>query len=308
MSVYTSNTLNKKNHNEAWSKIFNFVKPNSRILDVGCSSGRLGSELIKEKNAYVVGIDIDKEDIEIAKKNLNEAYIFDLEHDDFKSLGKFDTVIFADVIEHLINPVSVLKKIKNNILPNGQLIFSVPNMANGIVRLELLAGRFEYKQWGLLDRTHLHYYDLPELEKVLGSSGYAITKLDCKIKDIPEKLIGDELSKVGLVLTKEFVAFLHKPESVIYQFIGIARPGKPKKAVDGVTKTPFDIVDKEIKKNETKIADSEKEIAQLRSDLEKAINEREYANNELKKILKSKSWRYTQKIRSTRALFKPKDQ
>src|SRR5688572_24540602 len=112
MSVYANNTMANVRPNDAWYKLFTFIPPNARILDVGCSSGNLGAALKEQKGDTVVGIDIDEPDIQKAKQVLDEAHVVDLEKDDLGRFGKFDVIIMADVIEHLIDPVGVLKKLR----------------------------------------------------------------------------------------------------------------------------------------------------------------------------------------------------
>src|SRR5216117_3169677 len=98
--------------NTTWFKMFNNIPERSCVLDVGCSSGNFGEVLIKGKSCEVVGVDLDKEDVNRAKKLLKDAYVMNIESDDFSKLGKFDRIIFADVLEHLQNPVASLMKVK----------------------------------------------------------------------------------------------------------------------------------------------------------------------------------------------------
>jgi 2-polyprenyl-3-methyl-5-hydroxy-6-metoxy-1,4-benzoquinol methylase len=91
--------------------IYNFVAQKTKTLDVGCNMGNLGEKLIKEKNCKVWGIDYCEKAIEIAKKKLTKAIVFDLETYQIPfSKEKFDLIIFADVLEHTRYPEIILRK------------------------------------------------------------------------------------------------------------------------------------------------------------------------------------------------------
>lgn len=308
MSIYSGNKLNKSNHNDAWYKIFQLVKPDSKILDIGCSSGKLGAALKKEKSVYVVGLDIDKEDVALAIKNLDEAFLTNIEKDSIDKLGKFDFVIMADVIEHLYDPVSALKKIKQALKPNGKIIFSIPNMANATVRIELLKGRFEYRDWGLLDRTHLHYYDLEEVQRIFRDAGLKVINTDCTIRNIPKDILTKELTPIGIEVTDTFINFLNSPEALTYQFIGLVvdDPKPPKfspkttSSLDSITREIDSLVHKHQKEVQAKTQDLE----QAEQRHAKLQNETKILRDELNNILNSRGWKVITKVAAAKAKLK----
>ncbi len=242
MSVYSNNRYDKSSPNDAWYKISQFIEPGAKVLDIGCSSGKLGAALKKEKQVHVVGIDIDEADVQLAKKNLDEAHILNIEQDDPTFLGKFDIIIMADVIEHLIDPVAALTKIKHLLDKNGKLVFSIPNMANITTRIELLKGKFEYKDFGLLDRTHLHFYDKDEVERVFKEAGYQIAQTDCTLREIPDDILIKDLEPLGIALNPKLKEALNNSEAITYQFIGWAKPSDKPLGFAPHTTSPLDSV------------------------------------------------------------------
>ena len=220
MSNYSANKYTKDTQNDSWNKIFEFIEDESRVLDIGCSSGNLGATLIQEKKCEVVGLDLNEQDVKIAKKQLSEAYVMNAETDNLSRLGKFDAIVFADVIEHLVDPVTTLKKIKKSLNPGGAVIFSIPNMAHIGTRLMLLEGRFEYAETGLLDKTHLHYYDKQEVRRVFADAGFTISKFDWVERYVPERIIEKRLEGVGLKPTKKFYDRTKEIDAVAYQYVG----------------------------------------------------------------------------------------
>lgn len=226
MSNYSDSKFTK-DENSSWFKVYNLIKNNSKVLDVGCSSGNFGAVLINEKNCIVDGIEIDDDDLKDASKKLRKVYKLNIETDFLKVIGeKYDYVYFGDVIEHLVNPSNTLNRVKELLLPHGKIVFSIPNMAHISVRLMLLSGKFEYGETGLLDKTHLHFYTFNEFQRVVNNGGYNIENIDYVKKDMPEEIVGDFLASLGLKSTKEFISFLRSTDASAYQFVGTLSPTK----------------------------------------------------------------------------------
>lgn len=230
MSNYSHSTYDDKNTNNSWFKALNLIAPNSKVLDIGCSSGHFGAELIARKSCIVDGIELNSHDAKEASKKLRSVHILNVETDKLDVLNDtYDIVYFGDVIEHLVDPVSALKKISSLLKKNGKIVFSIPNMAHITVRLQLLKGEFDYTETGLLDKTHLHFYNIVELHRVFAEAGYVIKVLDFTKKDYPNELIDNYLKTLGLVADEKFYKMMHQPEAAGFQFIGYAEIGNPAK-------------------------------------------------------------------------------
>ena len=151
---------------------------NLKILDIGCGSGELG-RLLKAKGHLVYGIEIDKKSYLLSKRKLDKVLLGDISAMTIpKNFRNFDYIIFADVLEHLVNPLAVLEKVKPLLKKEGFVLISVPNIANWVMRLKLLFGIFNYSNSGLLDKTHLRFFTLKSLKRLINSAGYKIIKLD----------------------------------------------------------------------------------------------------------------------------------
>ncbi len=225
MSQYSELTFKPTDRNSSWTKIFNFIPEKSEVLDIGCSSGNFGAALIEYKSCVVDGLDYNPQDVKAARKILRQAWVSDIEKDDLKKAvkgRKYDAIIMADVIEHLVNPVKALKEMKKLLKPNGFLAFSVPNMAHTWVRLNLLKGDFTHTETGLLDKTHIHFYDVKELERVLDEAGFALERYDSTVVNIPRKMVRDRLSELGLSAEERFFDYMNDSFGHIYQFVGKA--------------------------------------------------------------------------------------
>ena len=225
MSNYTNNLFNPKDTNNPWVHLYHYVPEKTRVLDVGCSSGNFGEVLLHEKHCEVVGIDLDAPDIKLAREKLTEAYVRNIEHDDISDLGTFDVIMFVDVLEHLLDPIAVLSKTKKQLRPGGRILFSIPNMAHISIRLMLLHGFFEYTPIGLLDRTHVHYYDEFEVEHIFAEALLKIAEINAVTKPYPKSKVSEELLGMGLAITDEkFFDQLERSKAQVFQFVGYAKP------------------------------------------------------------------------------------
>lgn len=113
---------------------------------------------LRNQNWTVFGIEPDLSDSEIASQASLTVLNLSAEEALEFPLGRYDRIIFADVLEHLVNPTEVLQLYSRHLVENGTVVISVPNIAHVTVRLQLLLTRFNMTNLGILDRTHLHFY------------------------------------------------------------------------------------------------------------------------------------------------------
>lgn len=226
MSNYTNNLFHSDEKNNSWVHLFELIPAKSRILDVGCSSGNFGEALMQRKHCEVIGLDIDKADISEAKKKLTAAYQRNVERESIEDLGTFDVVIFADVLEHLMDPIAALQKVKKQLNKGGRVVFSIPNMAHISVRLQIMEGFFEYTPIGVLDRTHLHYYDEIEVKHLFAEAGFAIQEMRPTMWTFPVSVISERLLRIGVAIHDKgkLLKTLDDTKAHVWQFIGAALP------------------------------------------------------------------------------------
>lgn len=164
----------------AHQKIIQWVEPVKRVLEIGCSSGYMSKELAK-KDCAVTGIEINPEVAKEARKHCQKVIIGDVESQaTIGKLGnkKFEVIILADVLEHLKDPESVLINLLKYLDRRGKIIISVPNIAFLTNRLLHLFGRFDYTDWGIMDRTHLRFFTRESILQLVGKSGLKLVKFD----------------------------------------------------------------------------------------------------------------------------------
>lgn len=222
MSQYSNNKyINDNNH--SWSLLYKLIDSNTKVLDIGCSSGNFGEGLIKQKSCVVDGIELNSKDSEMARNKLRNVYNLNVELDDISFFKeKYDYIVFADVIEHLINPVSTLLNIKKLLKKNGKIVYSLPNMAHISIRLQLLAGEFMYTETGLLDKTHLHFYTKMSIQSMFQEASYEIIKQDYTQIIYSKDFLENRFKELGLVMN-DYKRYLQTDEANAFQFVGLAK-------------------------------------------------------------------------------------
>jgi 2-polyprenyl-3-methyl-5-hydroxy-6-metoxy-1,4-benzoquinol methylase len=149
----------------------------SRVLDVGCGSGIFGRAL-RQKGIEVFGIEENIQAAEIAKKNIDKVIIGDIEDIqlDFNE-NFFDVIVFADVIEHLKDPWTILEKSRGFLRPKGYFLISIPNIRYYRILLDIIfKGEFNYEESGILDIGHLRFFTFKTLLKYLNQLNFKIIK------------------------------------------------------------------------------------------------------------------------------------
>ena len=149
-----------------------------RVLDVGCGTGLFG-KILKENGAKeVVGIEINKEAAKIAKNRLDRVIIGDIEEINLPfNKEYFDYMVYADILEHLIDPWSVLKEHYKFLNKDGQIIVSIPNIRHVFIFKNLFLGDWPYTNRGILDKTHLRFFTLKTGKKLIESRNYKIRSI-----------------------------------------------------------------------------------------------------------------------------------
>jgi 2-polyprenyl-3-methyl-5-hydroxy-6-metoxy-1,4-benzoquinol methylase len=150
------------NRNNPRTIIAGWVRDQSRVLEVGPGDGVVGGWLKATKRCWVVAVEAAEAAEPHLRGNFDEVVMGSIETpavaERAAALGPYDAIVFADVLEHLVDPWQVLAGARNMLAVNGRVLLSVPNVAHWSVRLSLLFGRFEYSDGYLMDRTHLRWF------------------------------------------------------------------------------------------------------------------------------------------------------
>jgi methionine biosynthesis protein MetW len=176
------------------------IPANSRVLEIGCATGHLSQYLIEEKNCTIVGVEADPEQAAVAGTRgvtvicgfADQAGTQAQVDDWVRGHAPFDVVFMSQVIEHLARPKPMLVKISDWLADEGLLVVSTCNVAHWKCRLRLLCGRWEYEDYGILDRDHLRFFTLKNFPSLLQAGGYRVVESGFSFQDIcPFKMMFD---------------------------------------------------------------------------------------------------------------------
>ncbi len=155
------------------------------LLDLGAAGGELGSAL-RHRFQRSIGFEYNVDCAGELKGRFDQIVIADL--DRVTQLpSNVDAIVLADVLEHLRNPAAALRLVRAALKDDGHAFISVPNIANITMRLGLLLGIFEYRERGILDRTHLRFYTARTFKREVENAGFRI--LETRGTSIPVRLV-----------------------------------------------------------------------------------------------------------------------
>ena len=126
----------------------------------------------------------------------------------------FDCVVFNDVLEHLVDPYSVLEEIKKFLSPEGVIVASIPNIRHAPVLFDLVVkGNWDYAEYGVLDKTHLRFFTKASIKKMFSNSGYELIQMNG---------INRSVSIKGKIISKLLIGAISDMKYI--QFACLARP------------------------------------------------------------------------------------
>jgi SAM-dependent methyltransferase len=144
------------------------------VLEVGCGEGELG-QLLRRRGHRVTGIELASDVAERARQRLDHVVTADVERDGFPFPSEsFNAILFADVLEHLVDPWRVLREAVEVLTENGVVAASIPNVQNLDVLRRLLCGRWDYRERGILDIGHLRFFTLATIRALFAQAGLTI--------------------------------------------------------------------------------------------------------------------------------------
>jgi SAM-dependent methyltransferase len=160
----------------ARESIVRLIGEGKRVLELGPTTGHI-SRILRDHGCVVTGIALDSGMAETARKHLDRLIVGDVERLDLASEltgGRFGVILAADVLEHLKDPLRVLRELRPFLDDGGYLVASVPNVARGSVRPGLLEGNSPSGDRGLVDSTPLRFFTRESLGVLMDSAGFVI--------------------------------------------------------------------------------------------------------------------------------------
>lgn len=198
-----------------WDIISLIPDGDHRVLEIGCGNGNTLITLQKlNKAREIVGVEINYDNLRGNCDQLDAFLVGDVEEIEptFEE-DYFDYIIFGDVLEHLMDPASVLKRYSSFLKSAGYIIASIPNIKNYRVLLDLvLYDKFEYADAGILDRSHLRFFTRREMCSLFEQA-------DLNVISVQSKFGGGYLGNIDRSLNNSLGKYLPGRSFLTVQYI-----------------------------------------------------------------------------------------
>ncbi len=151
----------------------------AHVLELGCGAGGTGKAVLTAgKAGRYTGIELSPDAAALATEALTRVILGNVETMDAATLPQAqDSLIISEVLEHLIDPWAALTKLSTCLKPGAMVYASSPNVAQWHILRDLLRGRFDYTESGIMDATHLRWFTPATYRALFEQAGIEIMSL-----------------------------------------------------------------------------------------------------------------------------------
>lgn len=209
------------------ARVVRLVGERKSVLEVGAGPGSITKFLSSASNCRVTALEIDCEAIKKLEPHCERVYQVDLNDKNWPDViekgNNFEVVVAADVLEHVYEPLAVLRSMKSFLREKGYLVASIPHVGHSVIHACLLQEDFEYSDSGLLDRTHIRFFGIRNIQNLFEDAGLKIIHAEFVVRN-PEHT---EFAKRWSSISPEIRNILAKnPFGSVYQVIVKAIPNQ----------------------------------------------------------------------------------
>lgn len=151
-----------------------------KFLEVGCGEGFLLEEA-RGAGWSVTGVDFSAYGIESFHPHLlphiaiGDAFAT---LDDYATQGRrFDACVLQNVLEHVIDPRRLLKRMRQ-LLPGGRLLVTLPNDYSAVQAKAMETGAVDHEYW-FVPPQHLHYFNIESASELAWNCGFKVVDAFC---------------------------------------------------------------------------------------------------------------------------------
>lgn len=199
-------------------KIISQITEGSSVLEFGPGNGRMTQYLINEKKCNVSIVEFDPVLFKHVMSFAQDGFLGNIEEYKWNShfAGKsFDFIVFADVLEHLTDSEKALQEASKFLAPNGEILLTFPNLAHNSVMIDLFNNKLDWKQYGLLDRTHNSFYTQQGFEELFGRIGLTIRREDFTYSQVGQNELSASYEELPEIIRYDFK---NRPFGEVYQY------------------------------------------------------------------------------------------
>ena len=274
--IYDS-PLDLNNANDPRTLALRLIAPGKTVLELGPATGRV-TRVLSERGCRVVAVEQDGTMAPKLERYCSRVIVGDVERLSLEEVfgeQRFDVILAGDFFEHLAHPLELLRELKRYLSEEGYVVASIPNIAHGSVRLSLLQGKFEYKDTGILDRTHLRFFTLESILHLFTDAGFAIVDVQRVRQDPFREPYIDRPPLDHPELSPELKRLIEEdPDAATVQFVVKAFPVNSRAAQLHTLLT----LQAQVQEKEKTLLNLEKILMDLRN----AVQDRDHTVSELK--------------------------
>lgn len=162
------------------TEMLEFLPQNPKtFLEIGCGAGSFGELVKQHHDCEYWGMELDPGAAAYAEQRLDKVFVGTAEEVFAQAPDAyFDCFVANDVLEHLVDPYSLLRQVKKKLKPGGVVTASIPNIRHFETLWNLVVKKdFTYQDAGILDRTHLRFFTESTTRALFEENGYRIDKM-----------------------------------------------------------------------------------------------------------------------------------
>lgn len=189
------------------------------LLDVGCAHGAL-AHAFNESGWAVLGVEPFAPAAAIARGRGLDVLNAPIEQALEQLTHPFDVIVLADVLEHMEDPWNILRHLAGLLTDDGIIVASIPNIAHLYARFSLMSGKFDYREHGLFDRTHVRFFTRRTSVELFRAANLTVERilptplpLERILPHAHSSALGPYMHKVSMLLSHIW------PAGLAYQFI-----------------------------------------------------------------------------------------
>ncbi len=204
----------------AAATVVRMVGKDKRVLEIGAGPGSITRCLHGQGGCRVTAIEIDEDAIERLSPLCERVYQCDLNDRAWNSVlsqeNRFEVVVAADVIEHLYDPWTTLKMIRELVDVDGCVVASLPHIGHNAVIACLLQEDMRYQDWGLLDKSHIRFFCIENIQQLFDDAGFKIVEAEFIVKTPKQTELANYWRKVSPELKQ---ILMGNPFGMVYQVV-----------------------------------------------------------------------------------------
>jgi 2-polyprenyl-3-methyl-5-hydroxy-6-metoxy-1,4-benzoquinol methylase len=208
------------NSDTAAANVLRFVGKHKKVLEIGAGPGSILQVLQDINQCNITAIEVYPDYIAKLKEFCPNVISADLNDPQWNKIfaedQKFDVVVAADVLEHLYDPLKCLKNMATLLNDNGSIVISLPHIGHAVIAGCLWDGDFEYGEWGLLDRTHIRFFGIKNIQNLIEDAHLKIIDVSFVVRSPDQTEFAERWSRLPQGFKKEI---LSNPFACVYQVV-----------------------------------------------------------------------------------------